>query len=91
MGEKKERFMVSRRIVGVVSVALLVSFAGSAQPADLSLKPGTSYLQCRQEVLGERSICYRICDANYPGGKHLWKRCHRSCKFDYRKDVMWCS
>jgi hypothetical protein len=83
--------MVVRRFSGVVSVALVLGLAGGAQSADLSFKPGTSYLQCRQEVLTERHICYRICSANYPAGKRLSKRCHRSCKFDFRKDVMWCS
>lgn len=83
--------MVVSRIGGVVSVALLLGLAGGVKAADLSFKPATSLLQCRQGVLNERRICYRICDANYPSGKRLWKQCHRSCKFDYRKDLMWCS
>ena len=83
--------MVVGPVGGFVSVVLMLGLAGGAQSADLSFKPGTSYLQCRQEVLSERSICYRICVANYPSGKRLWKQCRRSCKFDYRKDVMWCS
>ena len=81
--------MVIKRMSVFVSAAFL-AVTGAAAAADFPAQSQTSYLQCRDHVATEQRICYRICEANYPSGKRLWKRCHRSCKYDYRKDAMWC-
>ena len=86
---EREGRMVIRHIGGVISVAFFF-VSGAAVAADFPAQSQTSYLQCRDYVVAEQRICYRICDSNYPSGKRLWKRCHRSCNFDYGKDAMWC-